>query len=343
MGQSQLIEPQLHALDRHTLKEYEEVIDRGLKTFVEVGSALISIRDHPRKLYREYGTFEDYCRERWGMARNYANKMIAAAEIVDRLGTVVPILPTNEAQARPLSRLEPEQQIQAWQQAVETAPNGKVTAAHVEQVAREFKPAIAKPESVPPPIIEPEPIVAATHLAPMAVHFSSATPEWYTPRNIIDRVLEFFDEIDLDPCSNSKTNPNVPARQVYTEADDGLAQPWWGRVYVNPPYGDGIGRWTQKARDSYEAWREWASEPENEAPRVEAILLLLPARTDTEWFSHLQNYAVCFIRGRLKFVGAENSAPFPSMLVYLGDESDRFNRIMSPLGRVWTALPEVKS
>jgi hypothetical protein len=322
MSQSQLIEVPLTTTEQTALTSYEQTIERGLHTFVEVGAALLAIRDHPQKLYREYGTFEDYCRERWGVTRNYANKMIAASEVMERLGTIVPILPTSEAQARPLTRLEPLQQAPAWQQAVETAPNGKVTAAHVEQVVREFKP------------------ISAPVAQPMAIHYSSATPEWYTPRHIVDRVLEFFDEIDLDPCSNSRTAPNVPARQVYTQSDDGLAQPWFGRVYINPPYGDGIGHWTKKARDEYEASREWADEPEDEAPHVEAIVLLLPSRTDTEWFGHLQNYAVCFIRGRLKFVGAEHPAPFPSMLVYLGTEVDRFAQIMAPLGRTWTAMAQ---
>lgn len=337
MGQSQLVAAAglpLAPFDIARLANYEETIEQGLQTFYEVGSALAAIRGD--RLYRQtHDTFEDYCRVRWGMSRIHAHRLIEAAEVREHLLPIGNTPPATESQIRPLTQLDPDQQRQAWQRAVETAPNGKVTAAHVEHIAREFKPV--------PTIPEPAPITVVSQPAPMAVHFSSATPEWYTPRNIIDRVMEFFDEIDLDPCSNSKESPNVPARQVYTEADDGLAQPWWGRVYINPPYGDGIGRWTLKARESYEAWRDWADEPENETPHVEAIILLLPARTDTEWFSHLQNYAVCFIRGRLKFVGAENSAPFPSMLVYLGDESDRFNRIMSPLGRVWTALPEVES
>jgi hypothetical protein len=328
MGQSQLVildkqSGSLSMSEEQQLIINESVIDRGLKTFYEVGSALADIRD--ARLYRSrYDTFEDYCRERWGMSRIHAHRLIDAAAVYEVVLPVGNIVPSSERQVRPLTQLEPEQQGPAWTQAVETAPNGKVTAAHVEQVVREYRPA-------PTIIATPDP-------APMAVHYSSATPEWYTPRHIIDRVLEFFDKIDLDPCSNSKTAPNVPARQVYTETDDGLAQSWFGRVYINPPYGDGIGRWTQKARDSYEAGREWADEPEDEAPHVEAIILLLPARTDTEWFGHLQKYAVCFIRGRLKFVGAENSAPFPSMLVYLGTEVDRFAQVMAPLGRVWTAL-----
>lgn len=56
------------------------------------------------------------------MGRNYANKLIASASVVDAVGTIVPVSPATESQARPLSRLEPEQQKEAWQKAVETAP-----------------------------------------------------------------------------------------------------------------------------------------------------------------------------------------------------------------------------
>ena len=62
------------------------------------------------KLYRaSHGTFEEYCRERWGFARNYANKMIAASSVVSHLGTNVP-KPATESQARPLAKLPAEEQ-----------------------------------------------------------------------------------------------------------------------------------------------------------------------------------------------------------------------------------------
>ena len=123
--------------ERDELSQHEGVIERGLKTFVDVGNALLAIRD--KRLYRqEHGTFDDYCRERWNMERNYANKLILAAEVVERLGTIVHILPATESQVRPLTSLEPEQQVEVWQRAVDTAPNGKVTAAHVQAVKDDY-------------------------------------------------------------------------------------------------------------------------------------------------------------------------------------------------------------
>ncbi len=120
------------------LLQLETVIEHGLHTFVDVGTALLKIRDS--RLYRTaFDTFEDYCRQRWGMARNYANKMILAAEVAGNLGTIVPILPMTESQARPLAALPPEAQRIVWQSAVENAPEGKVTAAHVQQAVTQFR------------------------------------------------------------------------------------------------------------------------------------------------------------------------------------------------------------
>jgi hypothetical protein len=114
------------------LEDLEIVIAGGLQSFVDVGQALMQIRDG--RLYRiQFGTFEDYCQDRWSFGRSYVNKIIAASDAVSSLGTNVP-KPSSEFQARPLTRLPAEEQPAAWREAVETAPNGKVTAKHVESV-----------------------------------------------------------------------------------------------------------------------------------------------------------------------------------------------------------------
>jgi len=79
-------------------------------------------------------------------------------------------------------------------------------------------------------------------------------------------------EIDLDPCSNSHEEPNVPAKTHFTREDDGLAQDWHGRVYMNPPYGYEIAEWVDRLCQQYE-----------QGSVIEAITLV-PARTDTAWF-----------------------------------------------------------
>ena len=151
---------------------------------------------------------------------------------------------------------------------------------------------------------------AAGHLGPL---FLSQSTEWLTPPAVIERVLRVFAPggIDLDPCSDAAHS--VPAAHYYTAEQDGLSRDWFGLVYVNPPYGHGvIGQWVNKLVGEYGAGR------------VTAAIALLPARTDTRWWRRLQPYPVAFVHGRLRFSGHTNSAPFPSALVYLGADVDRF-------------------
>lgn len=126
----------LSTVEHSRLAELESTIARGLQTFVDVGTALLEIRDG--RLYRqEYGTFEGYCQDKWGFSRSRAHRLIDAAEVANNL---LPIgnIPQNEAQARPLTALPPAEQAAAWQRAVETAPAGKITAAHVRAVVDEM-------------------------------------------------------------------------------------------------------------------------------------------------------------------------------------------------------------
>lgn len=316
----------LTTVETNQLAECEAVIERGLNTFVEVGQALLAIRD--ARLYRlTHGTFEDYCRERWGMERNYANKLVAAASVMEDLGTVVPILPANESQARPLTALDtPEERQTAWQRAVETAPEGKVTGRHVQAVVDEMRgishddaPADTdEPWQAPPETWDEKPDATP---AKMAVHYSSETPEWYTPPEIVERVVRVMGSIDLDPCADP--GKTIPAALHYTAEDNGRAYRWTGRVYMNPPYGDEIEAWVWTLKDSYN--RQDASE----------AIALLPARTDTQWMDLLAEYPRCYIRGRLKFSGHTNSAPFPSMVVYLGFNVERFAQVFGEIGRVY--------
>lgn len=157
----------------------------------------------------------------------------------------------------------------------------------------------------------------------MLVHYSSATPEWYSPPSVIERTVELLGTIDLDPCSNDKDNPRVPAGQHYTKDDDGLAQTWSGRVYMNPPYGREISDWIEHLVEQYEAGE------------VLSAVALVPSRTDTEWFHHLRDYPRCFVKGRLSFSDNENPAPFPSMVVYLGRDVEGFVQVFGDMGDVF--------
>lgn len=143
--------------------------------------------------------------------------------------------------------------------------------------------------------------------------FTSDSNEWYTPRAIIDSVLEVFGEIDLDPCSNSHINPNIPAKQHYTKDDDGLTKTWRGRVYMNPPYGRDVRQWVEKI---YHEFSEG---------NIDEAIVLVAGRIDTQWFNILAKEGIiwCAIQGRLNFSNCDNNAPFPSVAFFLTNEQGR--------------------
>jgi len=127
---------------RGRLDELELVINKNMRAFYEIGTALKEIRDS--RLYKDvlgYDTFEDYCRERWDFGRHYANYQIGATQVLENLqdgNHGYQTFPTSERQARPLTRLSPPLQIEAWTKVIDTAPDGKVTAVHVSRVVCEF-------------------------------------------------------------------------------------------------------------------------------------------------------------------------------------------------------------
>lgn len=132
--------------------------------------------------------------------------------------------------------------------------------------------------------------------------FSSKTGKWDTPADLIRDLKKVF-RFDLDVCAD---RPNVCGK-YYTEQDDGLSMSWAGLCWMNPPYGREIGAWMSKA--AAEAYRNKAT-----------VVCLVPARTDTRWWQDNIDAAsfVTFIKGRLKFGDAKNSAPFPSAFVVFG-------------------------
>lgn len=123
--------------NREELAKLEEVIQRNIGAFYEVGRALMEIRD--KGLYKDvlgFDTFEAYCKERWDMSKMHAYRLMDSFKVVEAVKSNQLVTPQTESQTRPLARLEPDQQRIAWKQAVETAPEGKVTAAHVYKIVK---------------------------------------------------------------------------------------------------------------------------------------------------------------------------------------------------------------
>lgn len=119
---------------------------------------------------------------------------------------------------------------------------------------------------------------------------------WATPQDLFDSLNKVFN-FDLDPCATEK---NAKCPNFISEEEDGLIKKWEGKVFMNPPYGRGIIQWIKKA-----------SEHDN------LVVCLVPARTDTRWWQDycMKADSIKFIKGRLTFGEAKNSAPFPSAIV----------------------------
>lgn len=132
------------------------------------------------------------------------------------------------------------------------------------------------------------------------VMFSSKSDEWSTPQDVFDNLDAEF-HFNLDPCC---THENRKCENYYTKEDNGLKHSWGGySVFCNPPYSN-IAEWVEKC------YREGTKDNTT-------VVLLIPSRTDTKYFHNfIYNRAeIRFVKGRLKFGGHSNSAPFPSMIV----------------------------
>ena len=135
--------------------------------------------------------------------------------------------------------------------------------------------------------------------------FSSSTDMWETPQDFFNKVNAEYN-FTLDVCA---TADNTKCEKYFDKEVDGLAQEWVGTCWCNPPYGREIINWVKKA---YESSLKGAT-----------VVCLVPARTDTKWWhEYAMKGEIIFIRGRLKFNGHRNSAPFPSALVVFKGISD---------------------
>src|ERR1700730_1863734 len=140
---------------------------------------------------------------------------------------------------------------------------------------------------------------------------TSRSAEWTTPQDFFEALNKQF-HFTLDPCA---TPENAKCTRYFTKGNDGLAQPWTGRVFMNPPYGREVGKWVKKAY-------------EESQHNAELVVCLLPARTDTRWWhDYCLKCEIQFVKGRLKFGDAKNAAPFPSVIVCFRKASVRHSKL----------------
>lgn len=154
--------------------------------------------------------------------------------------------------------------------------------------------------------------------------------DYATPVNIWRPLSRSVGGFDLDPASGAESTPIAEKR--YTKEDDGLSKPWFGDVWLNPPFGDPSGtgsggreRWLKKAR--------------NEVSRdaVNLVTVLLPVDTSTEWFhQHVVDAdTICFLSSRPQFEGESVHTGFACMIVVYGQTPEEMTRTLETMGAVF--------
>lgn len=158
------------------------------------------------------------------------------------------------------------------------------------------------------------------------VAHNSGNNEWYTPPAYIDAARIVLGDIDLDPASSELANSHIGAKRIYTAEDDGLAQDWFGRVWLNPPYASHlIGRFAEKLVESVE-----------DGGVPEAIVLVNNA-TETTWFGHIISVAsaITFPSSRVRFWQPDGTPGAPlqgQAVIYIGPYPGTFLEAFSGFG-----------
>jgi hypothetical protein len=166
----------------------------------------------------------------------------------------------------------------------------------------------------------------------MAVLTSHVTEEWYTPPRFIALVRSVLGQIDVDPATCAMANTWIKSPICFTAEDDGLKREWYGKVFLNPPFGKTRGKSNQDI---------WSKKLEAEylAGNTTEAILLVNSTHGYRWYEYLwHKYPVCKVTDRIRFIKSDGTtggqAKRGQTFVYFGSNAARFREVFSEVGRV---------
>lgn len=169
--------------------------------------------------------------------------------------------------------------------------------------------------------------------------------EWYTPAKYIEAARTVMGGIDLDPASCELANQTVKAERYFSQEDDGLAQEWHGRVWLNPPFSTTMKRFGGAWQGQSIAGLFMAKlANEYQTGEVEQAILLTKADPKQNWFHRLWDYPICFAYDRVYFnrpIGNPCRHQFGTAFVYLGPHEQAFTEQFRQFGTIVKRIEEV--
>ncbi len=325
------LDPAKREVIQHHTKEIRRLIKRAAENVIETGEQLISVKEA-----LPHGEFSHWLQEEFEWKERTAQNFMCVA----REFRFVNFAHLQQFAPSALYLLAaPATPTTARQEALAKASNGEtvtytlardIVDQHREEVdLQEVQEEEDSAEDPTPPIQEPSPRLASASISGTdrvrQIMTSSKSDEHYTPAWIWKAALEVFgvEVFDLDPCSNSKTEPNVPAKQVFTKDEDGLSQEWHAEtLWMNHPYSESAA-WINKLCTEYESGR------------TKEAIALIKIDPSTQWFQKLKHYPICFLHKRVTFINNNETAVFASGLAYLGSNLTRFIEVFAVHGDIW--------
>lgn len=337
-----------HAKDTSQIITLEERADRIRKLQADVQRGIIEIGFELIAAKNEigHGGWSDWLATNFDWTQQTANRFMRVSERFGKLNNVVQFKPST-LQAM-LALPEGDEQAFIAEQAESGKPLEKQSARQVQASVKQWKKKRAEETTTPDTIEE----IKGTYFdlrgseenssvveelnnktpvkAPITFNTQSGNCEYYTPHPYIEAARRVLGKIDLDPASSLLANETVKAEKIYTVDDDGLAQEWFGNIWLNPPYASGlIERFVDKLLSS----------------NFQQAIVLVDNATETRWFRKLVDNcaALVFTTGRINFNLPDgkpiNGSPTRGQVfLYFGTDTQKFFDEFQQFG--WCSKPQ---